>query len=82
MILPENEIAPDDYNPDDASDQQSQQDIHSNGLDDERTAENKEETANTDLLEQSFKAAEPSYTLNVDDKKPKTKKKREDKKLL
>lgn len=82
MIVPENEIAPDDYNPDDAGDQKSQQDIHSNGLDDAITTEKREEIANKNLLEQSFKAAEPSYTLNLHEKKSKPRKDSEDKHLL
>jgi len=35
MINPEDQIPPDDTFDDDAEDQQSQQDIHSNGFDDE-----------------------------------------------
>jgi hypothetical protein len=45
--------------------QMSQQDIHSNGFDE--TNEPIGETDETDQALQAFDAAEPSYTLNLDD---------------
>ncbi|EHQ28741.1 hypothetical protein [Mucilaginibacter paludis] len=67
MIIPENQIPLDDAENSDSEDQQSQQDVHSNGFDDtfETTAE--DDVANdTDNLEQADKASEAAYTLNVD----------------
>ncbi|MBD1394859.1 hypothetical protein [Mucilaginibacter glaciei] len=46
-------------------DQMSQQDIHSNGF--EETNEPIGETDETDQANQAYEAAEPSYTLNLDD---------------
>jgi hypothetical protein len=66
MINPEDQIPPDDTFDDDAEDQQSQQDIHSNGFDDEEL-ENIDEDADPADLQQAYDAAEPSYTLNLDD---------------
>jgi len=65
MINPEDQIPPDDTFDDDAEDQQSQQDIHSNGFDDEDLEI--DEDADPADLEQAYDAAEPSYTLNLDD---------------
>ena len=50
-------------------DQMSQQDLHSNGFD--NTNEPIGETDNTDQANQAYNAAEPSYTLNLDDIDPK-----------
>jgi len=46
-------------------DQISQQDIHSNGFDE--TNEDIGETDETSQAQQAYDAAEPSYTLNLDD---------------
>lgn len=46
-------------------DQMSQQDIHSNGFDE--TNEPIGETDETDQANRAYEAAEPSYTLNLDD---------------
>ncbi|MES2269109.1 MAG: hypothetical protein V4520_20260 [Bacteroidota bacterium] len=46
-------------------DQMSQQDIHSNGFDD--TNEDIGEIDETPQAQQAYDAAEPSYTLNLDD---------------
>ncbi|MDB5285296.1 MAG: hypothetical protein JWR05_245 [Mucilaginibacter sp.] len=45
--------------------QMSQQDIHSNGFDE--TNEPIGETDETDQANQAYDAAEPSYTLDLDD---------------
>jgi len=63
MINPEDEILPDDSDEFDAADQQSQQDIHSNGLDETPVDEN---TTDTDILQQSYDASESAHTLNLD----------------
>jgi hypothetical protein len=65
MITPENQIPPDDSENSDAEDQQSQQDIHSNGLD-ESSLPLDQDTPSVDLLQQASDASEPSFTLNVD----------------
>ena len=64
MITPDNQIPPDDSENSEADDQQSQKDIHSNGLDETVLDEN---TTNPDILRQSYDAAEASYTLDLDD---------------
>ncbi|RYU89990.1 hypothetical protein EWM62_10620 [Mucilaginibacter terrigena] len=46
-------------------DQMSQQDIHSNGFDE--TNEDIGETDETPQAQRAYDAAEPSYTLNLDD---------------
>lgn len=65
MINPADNIPVDDSQNSEAEDQQSQKDIHANGLDlnDEPL---EEEQANPDLLRQAFDASEASYTLDVD----------------
>ena len=72
MITPEEYLLPDDSEESDAEDQQSQQDIHSNGLDETPVYE---EQADTDILQQSYDASESSYTLNLDDDSKTVKKK-------
>lgn len=66
MITPENKIPFDDAENSAADDQQSQQDIHSNGLD-ETVDPQDEEQADPAMLKQAYDAAEPSYTLNLDE---------------
>ena len=51
-------------------DQMSQQDIHGNGFDE--TNNDIGETDETDHAKQAYEAAEPSYTLNLDDDDSKT----------
>ncbi|RZK55033.1 MAG: hypothetical protein EOO91_14825 [Pedobacter sp.] len=68
MITPENNIPLDDSQNAEADDQQSQKDIHSNGLDNTTNVEGEIEQPNTDLLKQAYDASEASYTLNIDDK--------------
>ncbi|HJP61885.1 MAG TPA: hypothetical protein VJ844_00500 [Mucilaginibacter sp.] len=74
MIEPENDIPLDDSDDTDREDQLSQQDIHSNGLDEERTPRAEGNEPSTDLLNQAFNAAESSYTLNLGDDTPPKKK--------
>nr|WP_294877048.1 hypothetical protein [uncultured Pedobacter sp.] len=62
MITPENNIPLDDSENSEAEDQQSQKDIHSNGLDD-TFEEEKVEQPEIELFEQASKASEASYTL-------------------
>jgi hypothetical protein len=62
MINPNDELPPDDSDDSDTADQQSQQDVHSNGLDETPVDEN---TTDTDLLKQSYDAAEAAYTLKL-----------------
>jgi hypothetical protein len=72
MITPDNQIPLDDSDNSEADDQQSQQDIHSNGLDDApEPGDIVENDSEPDKLQQAYDAAESSYTLNLgDDKKP------------
>lgn len=67
MIEPEDIIPLDDSDDTDKEDQMSQQDVHSNGLDEERIPQAESNEPATDLLQQAIKAAESSYTLNLDD---------------
>lgn len=68
MIIPEDEIPLDDSFDDDAEDQQSQRDIHSNGLDEENELDPAFlDEADPDKLVQAYDAAESSYTLDLDD---------------
>ena len=74
MITPDNQIPNDDSQSDDSEDQQSQQDIHSNGLDDVPEPGDTVDFADPDKLQQAFDASESAYTLNLDeDKTPKKK---------
>ncbi|MFD0941911.1 hypothetical protein [Pedobacter boryungensis] len=66
MITPENTIPFDDSENSESEDQQSQKDIHSNGLDEEFTMSEEEEQPNMEILKQAFDASEASYTLDVD----------------
>jgi hypothetical protein len=65
MITPDDELLPDDSQPEDVE-QTSQQDIHSIGLDgDDEDAVG--EIDETDKLNQAYDASESAYTLNLDD---------------
>lgn len=75
MITPDNQIPLDDSEDFDADDQQSQQDIHSNGLDDVPEPGDTADFADPDKLQQAYKASEAAYTLNLDEDKEKTDKK-------
>ncbi|GAB3936155.1 hypothetical protein [Mucilaginibacter myungsuensis] len=71
MITPENEIPLDDTNDNEADDQQSQKDIHSNGFDDtNEVLNNDDNSADVDRLQQADRASESAYTLNLDDEVP------------
>ena len=63
MINPEDQIPFDDQESADKDDQVSQQDIHSNGLEEERTPSGIEQNANPDALSQAYRAAESAYLL-------------------
>jgi hypothetical protein len=63
MINPEDQIPLDDQESADKEDQISQQDIHSNGLEEERTPAPHDENANPDALAQAYRASESSYLL-------------------
>jgi hypothetical protein len=65
MII-ENNIPSDDSQNSETEDQQSQKDIHSNGFSDKANAEEETEQPNTDALQQAYKAAEASYTLETE----------------
>ena len=67
MITPDNQIPIDDQNDNDADDQQSQKDVHSNGLDDFAEDEIVEDTVDTDKLRRAYDAAESAYTLDIGD---------------
>lgn len=68
MITPDNQIPLDDQDHSDDAEQQSQQDIHSNGFDDlPEEGDTVENDTESDTLEQAYDAAEPSYTLNLGD---------------
>ena len=62
MIDPENSIPFDDSENSESEDQQSQKDIHSNGLDEE-VDKDEIEQPETELLDQASRASEAAYTL-------------------
>ena len=64
MITPDDELLPDDSETEDFE-QPSQQDIHSNGFDEELPLEDNE--VDTDKLDRAYDASESAYTLNLDD---------------
>ena len=65
MITPDNQIPIDDQNDSEADDQQSQKDVHSNGLDDFSEDEIGDDNVDTDKLQRAYDAAESSYTLDL-----------------
>jgi len=65
MITPDNQIPIDDSENSDAEDQRSQQDIHSNGLDDLPEPGDTVDYADPDKLKRAYDAAESSYTLDL-----------------
>jgi hypothetical protein len=67
MINPDDEIPLDDQDDADTEDQRSQNDIHSNGFENDVTYQDADEATDTDGLRQAYDAAESSYTLNLDD---------------
>ena len=71
MIKPEDIIPFDDAGDSDKDDQMSQQDIHSNGLEEENIPAPETNVPAIDLLQLSIDASEPAYTLKLDDEQPK-----------
>jgi hypothetical protein len=65
MITPDNQIPLDDQDNSENDDQQSQQDIHNNGLDDTPEDGDIVDYANPDKLKQAYEAAESAFTLNL-----------------
>ncbi|HEY4324650.1 MAG TPA: hypothetical protein VGN20_11715 [Mucilaginibacter sp.] len=64
MINPEDQIPFDDHEFADKEDQLSQEDIHSNGLEEERTPRTPEEVeVNPEALRQAYRASESAYLL-------------------
>jgi hypothetical protein len=70
MIIPDNQIPLDDSENSDAEDQPSQQDIHSNGLDDAPEPGDIVDDADPDKLKQAYDASESAFTLKLDGDKP------------
>jgi hypothetical protein len=65
MITPD-KIPVDDSDNSDAGDQQSQQDVHSNGLDEQFDPNAPDSAPPIDLLRQASDASEASFTLDID----------------
>jgi hypothetical protein len=67
MITPENQVPLDDSENSESEDQQSQQDVHSNGFDEDYEAELPADgDGDADRLAQADKASEAAYTLDID----------------
>lgn len=68
MITPGDEIPLDDSYDNDQEDQQSQEDVHSNGFEEENEfGEVSDDDADPEELKQAYDASESSYTLDFDD---------------
>ena len=69
MIIPGEDIPLDDSFDNDPEDQQSQEDIHSNGFDEEDEPDyaNMDGDVDPAELKQAYDASEPSYTLDDGD---------------
>jgi len=67
MITPDDILPPDDSDESEMDDQQSQRDIHSNGLEEDYEAAREDEEPNPAELEQAYDASESSYTLHSDE---------------
>jgi hypothetical protein len=67
MMTPDAILPPDDSDESEMDDQQSQRDIHSNGLEDDFEAARADEEPDASELEQAYDASEPSYTLHIDE---------------
>ena len=65
MINPDDILPPDDSDESEMDDQQSQRDIHSNGLDEDDLPLDDEPSA--DVLKQAYDASESAYTLDFED---------------
>jgi hypothetical protein len=70
MITPDNQIPLDDSENSEADDQQSQKDVHGNGLDDVPEPGDTEDFDAPDKLEQAYKASEAAFTINLGEDKP------------
>jgi len=66
MINPDDKLPVDDFDNSETDDQLSQQDVHSNGLNEEFDSANEDSAPPTDLLRQAGDASEASFTLDVD----------------
>ena len=68
MITPDERVPQDDQQTSDKDEQRRQQDVHSNGFDHPDAGETDGAIEDeSDALAQAYDAAEPSYTLNLDD---------------
>ena len=67
MIHPDDRVPQDDTDDEDKEDQMSQNDIHSNGFDEYDVPLDDDTVDESDALNQAYKAAESSYTLDFDD---------------
>ena len=67
MIIPDNNLPPDDSDASASDDQQSQKDIHLNGFDDTAPGIGNDDASDADRLQQASDASTPSFTLNADD---------------
>jgi hypothetical protein len=65
MITPDNQIPIDDSDSNESDDQQSQKDVHSNGLNDFSENAVGEDNVDTDKLQRAYDAAEASFTLKL-----------------
>jgi hypothetical protein len=73
MIIPDNQIPLDDSDSSEADDQQSQQDIHANGMDDLPEPGDTVDYDDPDKLKQAYDASESAYTLKLGGDKPSSK---------
>ena len=67
MINPDDRVPQDDTDDEDKEDQMSQNDIHSNGFDEYDEPLDDDNVDESDALNQAYKAAESSYTLDFED---------------
>ncbi len=69
MITPDNQIPLDDSEKSEADDQQSQKDIHGNGIEDMPEHGDTADFSDPDKLQQAYDASQPAYTLNLGEEK-------------
>jgi hypothetical protein len=67
MINPDDRVPQDDTDDEDKDDQMSQNDIHSNGFDEYDEPLDDDNVDESAALNQAYKAAESSYTLDFED---------------
>ncbi len=67
MIHPDDRVPQDDTDDEDKEDQMSQNDIHSNGFDEYDEPLDDDNVDESAALNQAYKAAESSYTLDFED---------------